>query len=188
MIYLYLENNRCRRGALILQLVTINPAFYTHCIWCTWCKLKPYFLSFLPSYLLSFGHKLKCEFKKENKTIHYYSREGHDSLSINFGIKCNMTVGENIFLITSETIHYQKYWNIFYKYTQFAFLVIISVWEIESNTGYWMLQYSSISAIWFIWAQPPVASVNGDPSLYLSSFLLLQFTSSVGEHYFKIQH
>ena len=127
-------------------------------------------LFILPSYLLSFGHKLKCEFKKENKTIHYYSREGHDSLSINFGIKCNMTVGENIFLITSETIHYQKYWNIFYKYTQFAFLVIISVWEIESNTGYWMLQYSSISAIWFIWAQPPVASANGDTSLSVLIF------------------
>ena len=58
---------------------------------------------------MSFDHKYKCEFKKESKTIHYNSREGHDSLSINLGMKCNMTVGENIFLITSQTNTRPKY-------------------------------------------------------------------------------
>ena len=115
MIHLYLENNRCGRGAIILLLVTINPAFYTLCIWCTWCKLKPYFLSFFLTF---------CLFKKENKTIHYNSREGHDSLSINLGMKCNMTARENIFLITSEA-NTKNIESFSTKYTEFTFLVII---------------------------------------------------------------
>ena len=124
MIYLYLENNRCGREAIIQVLVTINPVFYTHYIWYTsalGANLNP---TFYLSYLLSFGHKYKCEFRKENKTIHYNSREGHDSLSINLGMKCNMTVGENIFLITSEA-NTKNIESFSTKYTEFTFLVII---------------------------------------------------------------
>ena len=87
-------------------------------------QTKTLLFIFLTFCLLAINTNVNSKTKKENKTIHYNSREGHDSLSINLGMKCNMTVGENIFLITSEA-NTKNIESFSTKYTEFTFLVII---------------------------------------------------------------